>query len=91
MYKKLFFTIGQSQSNVDTSVMDSEIKGTVVEKFLTAQTEDGFTSSDTVNELLKGFSDERVDDSQNSLLEDATQILPSFSKVLSSFYKGRFC
>lgn len=85
-------TVGQSQSNVDISVMDSEIKGAVVEKFLTARTDtsgdDCFTSSDTVNELLKGFSDER---SQNASLEDATQILPSFSKVLSSYFKGWFC
>lgn len=50
---------------------------------------DCFTSSDTVNELLKGFADERSDDSQTTSLEDATQILPSFTKVLHSFYQGK--
>lgn len=85
-------SVGQSQSNVDMSVMDSEIKGAVVENFLTAKSDtsgdDCFTSSDTVNELLKGFSDERLDESQNISLEDATHILPSFTKVLSSLCRS---
>lgn len=71
--------------------MDSEIKGAVVENFLTVKSDtsgvDCYTSSDTVNELLRGFSDDNL--SQKTSLEDTTHILPSFTKVLDSYCQSK--
>ena len=65
-----------------------EIHGSVVDNYLmdTSKTDtpgEIFTSSDTVNELIKGFSDQNFDKSQD--LNETTHILPSFTKVLTSF------
>lgn len=81
--------VEQVQSNVDLSAIDHEIKGAVVDNFLSAKPHTSdvecFTSSDTVSELLKGFADEAPDKSGNPSLEDAVQILPSFAKALNSY------
>lgn len=64
-----------------SSHLDSEIKGTVVDKFLKDSSKDQiYSSSDTVNELLKGFSDPGVES-----FEEASTILPSFTNAYKSF------
>lgn len=65
-----------------------EIHGSVVENYLIdtsqADTSEIFTSSDTVNELIKGFSDQNFDNKSQDL-DETTTVLPSFTKVLTSF------
>ena len=64
-----------------SSHLDSEIKGTVVDKFLKDSAKDHiYSSSDTVNELLKGFSDPSMES-----FEEASTILPSFTTAYRSF------
>ena len=53
----------------------------MVDKFLKDSSKDQiYSSSDTVNELLKGFSDPGVES-----FEEASTILPSFTNAYKSF------
>lgn len=75
--------------NVD---IESEIKGAIVGSFISEASDPSnvdtcneiFTSSDTVNELIKGFSNEQYDPSHNTAVDETIQVLPSFTKVYNS-------
>ncbi len=72
---------------------DREVQGAILDNFLadhtadldTASTSNLFhTSSDTVNELLRGLSSKQDDISIQRLSEETADVLPTFAKALGS-------
>ena len=70
---------------------DKEVQGAILDNFLaehaadldTASTSNLFhTSSDTVNELLRGLSSKQDDRSIQRLSEETADVLPTFAKAL---------
>lgn len=74
--------------NNSSDILSTDIQGVVVQNYLSEQksTDDKLlTSSDTVNELLRGFSS--TNSSEESILKlskETESVLPSFSKVLEN-------
>ena len=70
--------------------MEEDIQGAVVQNFLSEKQTDSedentqklYTSSDTVNELLRGLSAIKPDTAILKLSEETADVLPTFSRVL---------
>ena len=75
----------------EREITESDIQGALLDNFLLEQSSvqsSGtsrlfHTSSDTVNELLKGLSTTQQDDSIRKLTEETADVLPSFAKALT--------
>lgn len=71
-------------------VVEEDIQGAVVQNFLSEKQTDSedentqklYTSSDTVNELLRGLSAIKPDTAILKLSEETADVLPTFSRVL---------
>ncbi len=79
---------------VEREITEAEVEGAILENFLKVRDGDVessssasrfiHTSSDTVNELLRGFSVKRQDKSIQKLSEETADVLPSFAKALAA-------